>query len=118
MAVDAPLKMQYHSGSGTNRLVFRGRIPADGVAGGFITDVGGTFSMATDGSSAAVDGNGTTVTACDGDHGGSTPKGGSNGTTAIFSTTAKKTGSNVNTLTAQAGTSSGTANILTGVVLG
>ena len=36
-----------------------------------------------------------------------------NGTTAIFSTTAKKTGSNVNTLTAQAGTSSGTANILT-----
>ena len=27
MAVDAPLKMQYHSGSGTNRLVFRGRIP-------------------------------------------------------------------------------------------
>ena len=43
-----------------------------GVAGGFITDVGGTFSMATDGSSAAVDGNGTTVTACDGDHGGST----------------------------------------------
>ena len=37
---------------------------------------------------------------------------------AIFSTTAKKTGSNVNTLTAQAGTSSGTANILTGVVLG
>ena len=118
MAVDAPLKMQYHSGSGTNRLVFRGRIPSAGVAGGFITDVGGTFSMATDGTSAAVDGNGTTVTACDGDHGGSTPKGGPNGTTAIFSTTAKKTGSNVNTLTAQAGTSSGTANILTGVVLG
>ena len=51
-------------------------------------------------------------------YGGSTPKGGSTGTTAIFSTTAKKTGSNVNTLTAQAGTSSGTANILTGVVLG
>ena len=53
MAVDAPLKMQYHSGSGTNRLVFRGRI-CDGVAGGFITDVGGTFSMATDGSSALM----------------------------------------------------------------
>ena len=100
--------MQYHSVSGTNRLVFRGRIPADGVAGGFITDVV-TFSMATDGSS-AVDGNGTTVTACDAT-GGSTPKW-TKCTTAIFSTTAKKTGSNVNTLTAQAGSSS-TANILT-----
>ena len=34
MAKDADMKMQFLSGSGTNRLVFRGRIPADGVAGG------------------------------------------------------------------------------------
>ena len=27
MAKDADMKMQYHSGSGTNRIVFRGRIP-------------------------------------------------------------------------------------------
>ena len=120
MAVDAPLKMQYHSGSGTNRLVFRGRIPA-AVAGGFITDVGGTFSMATDVvllPLMVTEQQLQHVMLVVKDHGGSTPKGGPNGTTAIFSTTAKKTGSNVNTLTAQAGTSSGTANILTGVVLG
>ena len=116
MAVDA-LKMQYHSGSGTNRLVFRGRIltmvlQVDSllmlvehsqwqqmvVLPLMVTEQQLQHVMAV--------------------HGGSTPKGGPNGTTAIFSTTAKKTGSNVNTLTAQAGTSSGTANILTGVVLG
>lgn len=118
MAVDEALKMQYHSGSGTNKLTFRGRIPAAAVAGGYIADVGGTYSMATDGSSAAVDGNGTTVTACDGDHAGSTPKGGPNGATAIFSTTAKKTGSSVNTLTTTAGSSSGSVAVLTGVVFG
>ena len=118
MAVDESLKMQYHSGSGTNKLTFRGRIPAAAVAGGYIADVGGTYSMATDGTSAAVDGNGTTVTACDGDHGGGSAVGGPDAGTAIFSTTAKKTGSSVNTLTTTAGSSSGSVAVLTGVVFG
>ena len=84
MANDGVMRLQYHSGSGTNRLVFRGRIPASAVAGGYIADLNGTYAMATDGSSSVVDGNGTTVTAADGDHDGSTPKAGPNGSTAIF----------------------------------
>ena len=70
MAKDADMKMQYQSGSGTNRLVFRGRIPADGVAGGYIAIADATAAMATDGSSAMVDGNGTTVPSADADHAG------------------------------------------------
>jgi hypothetical protein len=63
MANDGVIQLQYHSGSGTNRLVFRGRIPAAAVAGGYIADLNGTYAMATDGSSSMVDGNGTTVAA-------------------------------------------------------
>ena len=118
MANDGVMRLQYHSGSGTNRLVFRGRIPASAVAGGYIADLNGTYAMATDGSSSVVDGNGTTVTAADGDHDGSTPKAGPNGSTAIFGTDVVKTGSTTNTLTTTAGSSSGSVAVLTGVVFG
>ena len=118
MAKDADMKMQYHSGSGTNRIVFRGRIPSSAVAGGYIADLNGTYAMATDGSSAVVDGNGTTVTAADADHDGSSPGAGANGSSAIFGTDVKKTGSTANTLTTTAGSSSGSVAVLTGVVFG
>ena len=118
MAADATMKLQFHSGSGTNRLVFRGRIPADAVAGGYIADLSGTFAMGTDGSSAVVDGNGTTVAACDADHFGGSAAAGADGASAIFGTAVKKTGSDVNTLTTTAGTSSGSVAVLTGVVFG
>ena len=118
MASDATMKLQYHSGSGTNRLVFRGRIPSAAVAGGYIADLSGTFAMATDGSSAVVDGNGTTVAACDADHFGGSAAAGGDGASAIFGTAVKKTGSSVNTLTTTAGSSSGSAAVLTGVVFG
>jgi len=118
MANDGVMRLQYHSGSGTNRLVFRGRIPASAVAGGYIADLNGTYAMATDGSSSVVDGNGTTVTAADGDHDGSTPKAGPNGSTAIYGTDVVKTGSTTNTLTTTAGSSSGSVAVLTGVVFG
>ena len=112
------MKMQYMSGSGTNRLVFRGRIPAAGAAGDFIAGADATYAMATDGSSAAVDGNGTTVAVMDADHAGGTAAAGADGSSAVFGTSITKTGSTVNTLTSQSGTSSGTREVLTGVVLG
>ena len=118
MANDGVMQLQYHSGSGTNKLTFRGRIPAAAVAGGYIADLNGTYAMATDGSSAVVDGNGTTVTAADADHDGSTPGAGANGSSAIFGTDVLKTGSSVNTLTTTAGSSSGSVAVLTGVVFG
>ena len=117
MASDAVMNMQYYSGSGTNTLTFRGVVPADGVSDGYITDLNGTYAMATDGSSAVVDGNGTTVTAVDGDHDGATPIAGVDGDTEIFGTGITKTGSTINTLTTQAGSSSGSTTILTGVQL-
>ena len=118
MANDGVMQLQYHSGSGTNKLVFRGRIPSSAVAGGYIADLNGTYAMATDGSSAVVDGNGTTVTAADADHDGSSPGAGANGSSAIFGTDVVKTGSSVNTLTTTAGSSSGSVAVLTGVVFG
>ena len=118
MANDGVMQLQYHSGSGTNKLVFRGRIPSSAVAGGYIADLNGTYAMATDGSSAMVDGNGTTVAAADADHDGGSAAAGADGASAIFGTDVVKTGSTVNTLTTTAGSSSGSVAVLTGVVFG
>ena len=71
--------------------------------------------MATEGSSAVVDGNGTTCTWADQVLYGGSAGGGVDHSTAIFGTSVVKTGSSVNTLTSQAGSSSGTVLILTGV---
>ena len=68
--------------------------------------------------SSVVDGNGTTVTAADADHMGGSAAAGADGSSAIFGTAIKKTGSDVNTLTTTAGSSSGSAAVLTGVVFG
>ena len=117
MANDAVMNLQYYSGSGTNTLTFRGVVPADAVSDGYITDLNGTYAMATDGTSAVVDGNGTAVTAADGDHDGASAIAGVDGSTEIFGTGITKTGSTINTLTTQAGSSSGSITILTGVQL-
>jgi len=117
MANDGAMNMQYYSGSGTNTLTFRGVVPSAGVSDGYITDLNGTYAMATDGSSAVVDGNGTTVAACDADHDGGSAAAGVDGGSAIFGTGITKTGSTINTLTTQAGSSSGSTTILTGVQL-
>ena len=118
MASDATMKLQYHSGTGTNKITFRGRIPSAAVAGGYIADLNGTYAMATDGSSAVVDGNGTTVAAADADHDGGSAAAGADGSSAIFGTDVVKTGSTTNTLTTTAGSSSGSVAVLTGVVFG
>ena len=112
------MKMQYQSGSGTNTITFRGRIPAAGAAGDYIAGADATYAMATDGTSAAVDGNGTTVTAVDGDHAGGSAVGGPDAGTALWGTGVNKTGSSTATLTTTAGSGSGSKAVLTGVVLG
>jgi len=111
MVNDGSMRMQYFSGSGTNRLVFRGTIPATAVAGGYLGDT--EYALGKDGSSAMVDANGTAAPA--GDMAGSTPLGGPGASAELFTTTALKTGSTVVVETTQAGSSSGSASKLTGV---
>ena len=111
MVNDGAMQMQYFSGSGTNKLTFRGTIPSTAVAGGFLGDP--DYSLTTDGSSAMVDGDGTAVT--EGDLAGGSAIGGPAGNAEIFSNTAKKTGSTVSTEETKTGTSSGSAQILVGV---
>ena len=119
MAKDADMKMQYYSGSGTNKITFRGRISADGVAGGLIAIADATAAMATDGTSAMVDGNGTTVPSADADHAGGSAAAGADGASSIWGTGVVRTGSTTNTLVTTAGSSSGSSGlVLTGVVLG
>ena len=115
MASDVAMQFQYYSGTGTNRLTFRGTVPAAAVTDGYIADLNGTYAMATNGSSAAVDGNATTVAVCDADHDGGSAAAGVNGSSAIWGTDVTKTGSSVNTLTTTAGSSSGSVAVLTGV---
>ena len=112
------MKMQYHSGSGTNTLTFRGRIPAAGQAGDYIAGADATYAMRTDGSSAAVDGNGTTVAVCDADHAGGSAAAGADGSSEVWDTLINKTGSTTACLTTTAGSYSGSREVLTGVVLG
>ena len=111
MASDGGLKMQYFSGSGTNTLTFRGTIPGTAVAGGHLGHT--TFTIATNGSSAMVDGNGTAVP--EGDMAGGSAIGGVAGNAEIFSNTAAKTGSTIMTEVTTSGSSSGSAQTLVGV---
>ena len=111
MASDGGLKMQYFSGSGTNTLTFRGTIPGTAVAGGLLGHT--TFTIATNASSAMVDGNGTAVP--EGDMACGTPIGGVAGNAEIFGNAVTKTGSTVMTEVTTAGSSSGSAQRLLGV---
>ena len=111
MASDGGLKMQYYSGSGTNKLTFRGTIPNTAVAGGLLGH--GTYTLATNGSSAMVDGNGTAVT--EGDLAGGSAIGGPAGNAEIFANAVTKTGSSIMTEETVAGSSSGSAQCLIGV---
>ena len=111
MASDGGLKMQYFSGSGTNTLTFRGTIPGTAVAGGLLGHT--TFTIATNGSSAMVDGNGTAVP--EGDMAGGSAIGGVAGNAEIFANAVTKTGSTIMTEVTTASSSSGSAQTLLGV---
>ena len=112
MANDGSMTMQYYSGSGTNRLVFRGTIPGTAVAGGYLGDT--NYALGTNGSSAMVDSNGTAVT--EGDMAGGSAIGGPAGSAELFGNAVLKTGSTtVYTEETKAGSTSGSAQILYGV---
>jgi len=112
MVNDGSMYMQYYSGSGTNRLVFRGTIPGTAVAGGYLGDT--EYAISTNGSSAMVDSNGTAVT--EGDMAGGSAIGGPAGSAELFGNAVLKTGSTtVYTEETKAGTTSGSAQILYGV---
>ena len=111
MVDDGSMQMQYFSGSGTNTLTFRGTIPGTAVAGGYLGHT--TYTLATNGSSAIVDSNGTTVT--EGDMAGGSAIGGPAGNAELFANAVTKTGDTVMTEETKAGSSSGSAQILLGV---
>ncbi len=120
MISDGNVTMQYYSGSGTNKITFRGQIPAGAVSDGYLSfQASGSSSrdceMITNGTAAVVDGNGTTCTWADQKLFGSSAGAGVDHSSSIFGTAIKKTGSTVNTLTTTSGTSSGSTTVLTGV---
>ena len=118
MTKQEDMKMQYFSGSGTNAITMRGRIPAAGAAGDYIAGADATYAMRTDGSSAVVDANGTTAAVCDADHAGGSAAAGVDGSSEVWDTAINKTGSTTACLTTTAGSGSGSREVLTGVVLG
>ena len=120
LSEDAAINMQYYAGSGTNRITFRGVIPAAAQAGAVIAlnasgSTAGTCPMITNGTAAVVDGNGTTCTWADQDLAGGSAGAGKDHSTAVLGTTAynselwnSTTGANdTQTLNTVAGTSSG-----------
>jgi len=112
MANDGTMTMQYYSGSGTNRLVFRGRIPDTAVAGGYLGDA--DYTLVKHGTAAAVDSNSTATPV--GDLAGGSAVGGPGADAEIFGNAVLKTGSTtVYTEETKAGSSSGSAQILYGV---
>jgi len=120
MISDGNVTMQYYSGSGTNKITFRGQVPAGAVSDGYLSfQASGSSSrdceMITNGTAAVVDGNGTTCTWADQKLFGSSAGAGVDHSSSIFGTAITKTGSSVNTLTTTSGTSSGSTTVLTGV---
>jgi len=111
MVDDGDIKMQYYSGSGTNKLTFRGTIPSTAVASGRLGHA--TYTLGTDGSSAMVDANGTAVP--EGDMAGSSPLGGPGANAELFGNAVLKTGGTVYTEQTVSGSSSGSAQCLIGV---
>ena len=111
MANDGSMTMQYYSGSGTNRIVFRGRIPGTAVAGGYLGDA--DYTLVKHGTAAAVDSNSTALPV--GDYAGGSAIGGPAANAEIFGNAIVKTGSTVYTEETKAGSSSGSAQILYGV---
>tara|TARA_B100002049_G_scaffold206754_1_gene167422 strand:+ start:61 stop:861 length:801 start_codon:yes stop_codon:yes gene_type:complete len=122
MVSDANIVMQYYAGSGTNRITFRGVIPAAAVSGArFAFNATGATSrdcqMTTHGTAAVVDGNGTTCTWADQKLFGSSAGAGVDHSSAVWGTGVAQYNSELvetQTLETVAGSSSGSsATVLT-----
>ena len=111
MADDGTMTMQYYSGSGTNKITFRGRIPGTAVASGRLGDPDYAFVIhgtATIKDASAVD---VTVPVL----AGGSATGGPARNAEVMSNTVLKTGSTVYTEETVSGSSSGSAQCLIGV---
>ena len=116
MAADAGIVMQYYAGTGTNRITFRGTVPAAAVAGArFAFNESGSSSrdceMITNGTAAVVDGNGTTITWADQKLFGSSAAAGVDHSSAVWGTDKynSELTQNTQTLETVAGSSSGSS---------
>ena len=111
MANDGTMTMQYYSGSGTNKITFRGRIPGTAVASGRLGDPDYAFVIhgtATIKDASAVD---VTVPVL----AGGSATGGPARNAEVMGNAIAKTGSTIYTEQTQAGSSSGSAQRLVGV---
>jgi len=111
MANDGTMTMQYYSGSGTNKITFRGRIPGTAVADGLLGDA--DYAFVTNGTATIKDAAAVAVTAPV--LAGGSATGGPARDAEVMSNTALKTGSTVYTEETTSGSSSGDAQTLVGV---
>jgi len=111
MADDGSMTMQYYSGSGTNKITFRGRIPDTAVANGRIGDA--DYAFVAHGTATIKDAAAVAVTAPV--LAGGSATGGPGRDAEVMSNTVLKTGSTVYTEETVSGSSSGSAQCLIGV---
>ena len=111
MANDGTMTMQYFSGSGTNKITFRGRIPGTAVADGLLGDA--DYALVTNGTATIKDASAVAVTAPV--LAGGSATGGPGRDAEVMANAVLKTGSTVYTEETVAGSSSGSAQCLIGV---
>jgi hypothetical protein len=111
MADDGSMKLQYFSGSGTNKITFRGTIPGTAVASGRIGDA--DYAFVAHGTATIKDAAAVAVTLPV--LAGGSATGGPARDAEVMSNTVLKTGSTVYTEETVSGSSSGSAQCLIGV---
>jgi len=111
MADDGSMKLQYYSGSGTNKITFRGTIPGTAVASGRIGDA--DYAFVAHGTATIKDAAAVAVTLPV--LAGGSATGGPGRDAEVMSNTALKTGGTVYTEETVAGSTSGSAQCLIGV---
>ena len=111
MADDGSMKLQYYSGSGTNKITFRGTIPGTAVASGRIGDA--DYAFVAHGTATIKDAAAVAVTLPV--LAGGSATGGPARDAEVMSNTVLKTGSTVYTEETVSGSSSGSAQCLIGV---
>ena len=111
MADDGSMKLQYFSGSGTNKITFRGTIPGTAVASGRIGDA--DYAFVAHGTATIKDAAAVAVTLPV--LAGGSATGGPARDAEVMSNTALKTGGTVYTEETVAGSGSGSAQCLIGV---
>ena len=111
MADDGSMKLQYFSGSGTNKITFRGTIPGTAVAGGRIGDA--DYAFVANGTATIKDAAAVAVTLPV--LAGGSATGGPGRDAEVMANAVLKTGGTVYTEETVAGSSSGSAQCLIGV---